>query len=521
MGLLKDIWQWLAFQEHREPLELIAVALVTVIAACWVVNYLFNRRASQKQESADTRRPSVPGDRTALSDFPQRDQFDVFLSYNSTDWESVGAIAGALEKFGIKPFLDKERLVPGRGWIGDLEVALQSSSAVAIFIGASSFGPVQWAEKDVALIMHFRQRKPVIPVLLPNAREEDLPLFLQTLGWVDFRGGIEDPDKFETLVSGIRQLPAEGFRSVVQKRGNPFANIPPGADLDKLKASIWDASGALLRWPKTLAGNKWLDRAELERIREKVRTANRSTTLLLGDSGSGKSALLARLGEELVASGVAVLGIKADMLDSAVEDQNNLALTIGLPAPIQECLSALAWREPVVLLIDQLDALADLVDLRSKRLLLLLDLVYRLSDRANVHIVASCRKFEHRHDPRLRGIEAEVELLALPLWEKVAEVLQEMGFSGVTWPPDFQEVLRVPRNLQIFQEVAEVGGEAPPFDSYHAMLEALWSQKVVIPGEGRAALVDEMAKEMAEREDLWLPLAAFQDRASVIEILER
>src|SRR5512141_2277070 len=60
MGLLKNVWQWLAFEEHREPLELIAVALVTIIAACGAVKYLFSRGASQIQEAAGSGIPSVP-----------------------------------------------------------------------------------------------------------------------------------------------------------------------------------------------------------------------------------------------------------------------------------------------------------------------------------------------------------------------------------------------------------------------------------------------------------------------------
>ena len=60
MGLLKNVWQWLAFEEHSEPLKLIAEAVVTVIAACWAVKYLFSRRASQIQETAGSGVPSVP-----------------------------------------------------------------------------------------------------------------------------------------------------------------------------------------------------------------------------------------------------------------------------------------------------------------------------------------------------------------------------------------------------------------------------------------------------------------------------
>jgi hypothetical protein len=47
----------------------------------------------------------------------------------------------------------------------------------------------------------------VIPVLLPGADPKDektLPRFLRRLTWVDFRGGLDDPDPFQRLVAGIR-----------------------------------------------------------------------------------------------------------------------------------------------------------------------------------------------------------------------------------------------------------------------------------------------------------------------------
>ena len=61
----------------------------------------------------------------------------------------------------------------------------------------------------------------------------------------------------------------------------------------------------------------------------------------------------------------------------------------------------LAAFRPVFLLIDQLDALAGYLDLRTGRLSALLNLVRRLGKIDNVHIVLSARKFEYEHDVRL------------------------------------------------------------------------------------------------------------------------
>ena len=81
--------------------------------------------------------------------------------------------------------------------------------------------------------------------------------------------------------------------------------------------------------------------------------------------------------------------------------------SLNLPANPIYCLAVLSKLESVVLIVDQLDALADMVDLRSQRLNVLLDLIHDLAGLPNVHVVASCRDFEHQHDPRLRNLEAD------------------------------------------------------------------------------------------------------------------
>ena len=53
-----------------------------------------------------------------------------------------------------------------------------------------------------------------------------------------------------------------------------------------------------------------------------------------------------------------------------------------------------------MVLIDQLDALGELMDQHSGRLSALLRLVVSLRDTPNLHVIVSCREFEFRHDVR-------------------------------------------------------------------------------------------------------------------------
>src|SRR3546814_4469033 len=110
-----------------------------------------------------------------------------------------------------------------------------------------------------------------------------------------------------------------------------------------------------------------------------------------------------------------VLAIKADLLPARLASDSDLGQALGLDQAVSAAIHKIAALRPVVLVIDQLDALAGYVDLRTDRLNVLMNLVRKLSGFRNVHIVLSSREFEFRHDVRLRTIQAEELVLAPPL----------------------------------------------------------------------------------------------------------
>lgn len=149
--------------------------------------------------------------------------------------------------------------------------------------------------------------------------------------------------------------------------------VPSTAELREL---FHRASADLLTWRTTLPNDRWLERPELDTLLQRIEGENHSVTLLLGEPGSGKSALLARLGQKLEATGTPVLGIKLDFLPESVQDQNGLREYLGLPAAfVVDCVRTLARDSKVVVLVDQLDALADLVVQHSGRLRVPLELI--------------------------------------------------------------------------------------------------------------------------------------------------
>lgn len=293
----------------------------------------------------------------------------------------------------------------------------------------------------------------------------------------------------------------------------------PHAAVGNFKALFSSASNGLLRWPTTVAGDRWLDRPELQGLLDQVSSNASSVSVVLGPPGCGKSALLARLGQQLVGQGMAVLAIKADQLRNAVDSASKLAERLGLSVLTDVAVLAVAETEPVVFLVDQLDALADLVDLKSERLHVLLNLIDKLGGRAGVHVVCSCREFEFRHDGRLSRLDAHAVRLQPPAWEQVSSVLTAHEVSADAWPEDAKSLLRVPYHLDVFLNRLRGPGEHPIFTTYQQLFNDLWQEQVGRPGGGRSELLHDLAAQLAEREELWIDRSRFEDRWALVETL--
>ena len=104
----------------------------------------------------------------------------------------------------------------------------------------------------------------------------------------------------------------------------------PTLDREGVRLQLRRASAPLLTWPITLPDGSWLRRPELEQITDAIGSSADSVHLLLGEPGSGKSSLLARLAQEKQTSGWAVLAIKADRLPPETVDRATMTRYLNL-----------------------------------------------------------------------------------------------------------------------------------------------------------------------------------------------
>ncbi len=265
------------------------------------------------------------------------DTYDVFLCCNSLDKAVVEALARRL-KDAFRVFYDLWELIPGRPFQEQLEAALAKSRTYAVFLGPDGLGPWQNEEMRVAVDARVRDEpKRVIPVLLPGASEEDLPVFLKRLSYVDFRAGLDDANAFHRLVSAIRGVapgpgPATDTASPPSgdRRPNPF----------HVSFAVRDGARFVGR------------RAELQRLRDLLA---HGCVALIGKPKIGKSSLVLELKRSW--DGDVIGPIDFYGLEDRDDFYDTLAAGLGLEASDwRGSVRGELRRRRALLLLDELDA---------------------------------------------------------------------------------------------------------------------------------------------------------------------
>ncbi|WP_145286415.1 AAA family ATPase [Rosistilla oblonga] len=229
-------------------------------------------------------------------------------------------------------------------------------------------------------------------------------------------------------------------------------NVPT---VDELRQRIADHSRSVLRFQVPSE-----NRIEFE-VESKLKklTEESQTKLLLGKAGSGKTCLLAKIGNEFLLGGYPVLAIKADMFphDMSLEDWGRSELDCNLT--FLEVVQAVSADETMVVIVDQLDALASVVDLTSTRLNELVSFITRCSDLKNVHVISSCRNFEFQYDLRFKHLNAKTFDLELPPWEKIAGILKSRGHDPDLMSEMLREELKVLQHLAVYLQLPNTNSD--------------------------------------------------------------
>ena len=287
----------------------------------------------------------------------------------------------------------------------------------------------------------------------------------------------------------------------------------PVIDPVAARADAATASAELLEWPTDIAGIRF-ETPTLAALVKHITERPTGTTLLIGEAGSGKSALLSRLAQVLDGQGITAFAIKADLLPDDVKSVADIGKALEIGGDLEATLVALAGERPVVLIIDQLDAVSDVMDRRSARMRLLLRLMKAISTRSRtgalpfpIHIIASSRPFEAAHDARFQQLDAFPQYMHLLSSAQIDEMLTHLRVASSELNPGLLKTLARPFALKLFAQLVQRGSPVNNLTESQLLDKWLIAADLGDRNERQACttMLSELAKEMVTTETLWRP----------------
>ena len=469
----------------------------------------------------------------------------IFVSYRDSDSAAyAGRIFDRLRFwFGKNElFFDVYSIETGDDFPEEIDRAIRAVSAVLVVIGPkwldvlnqqATEPRVDFVHQEVAIAVQrgIAGETVVLPILVGGAkmpaskglraelRDEIGKLFDYQAH--TFHGNQADLDnQFERLRRRLAQIdgvpaPSAQSSSIEGELNLDFQGIVPtrlpmSLDAPAVDRAFGVVSKGLLNWPQETDG-QWIERPELNQLHDRTTRDESAVTVLLGGPGEGKSSIFARLGVRLSREGVVLLAIKADQLPRNTMTPGDLDDWIDCGVPVTKALQQLANERRVVVLIDQLDALADLMDQHSERLSVLLRLVNAVHRLPNLHVILSCREFEFRNDVRLNTLDAEKISLARLSWDQVEPLPAARGLETNGWSEDVRDVLRTPQHLAMFLDHLADKENEPLFTNYHGLLARIVREGLdKVHGRRTVEAAECIATDMALEEELWLGRDRFE-----------
>jgi hypothetical protein len=248
-------------------------------------------------------------------------------------------------------------------------------------------------------------------------------------------------------------------------------------------------------WKRTIAGEK-VTRNELGDTLKHIKD-KKSTILVQDRPGSGKTCLLLDLADAIEKdSAYRLLFLKGDRFAKVTTDDSSL------PKKIIESCGLLSCNSHVVVVIDSLDVLSCQRD--HAALSFFLNLIDQLQIIQNITVVAACREFDLKYDPKLRDRkwDAEIKLKDFDFKDTVVPILKKLNVNVEQLNSDLKELLCLPQNLSLFEKVSdykEVFNVRTTYDLYNAFIDYTLKHDTAIEEQvfkkSIFSIVDKLLKE--------------------------
>ena len=205
----------------------------------------------------------------------------------------------------------------------------------------------------------------------------------------------------------------------------------------------------------------------------------RRPLFVVGDAGSGKSAVLHQVVGRIEAAGWPVLAVRLDRVEP-FSSTMELGQRRGLDVSPVTALAAVAGERPCLLVIDQLDA----VSLASGRLPTDFDAVSDLLREATafsgMRVLLACRKFDLNNDYRIRALAESENLTRIEVGllsdAQVDVAVRAMGLPDEQLTATQRDLFRTPLHLVLLRSIADQT-DALSITSPNGLFHAYWERK--------------------------------------------
>lgn len=235
--------------------------------------------------------------------------------------------------------------------------------------------------------------------------------------------------------------------------------LSPPMDIVEARTSFKSTSAVGRSWRRDI-GNERVSSALVNKLIEAIEAKHRSI-LLTGLPGSGKTCVMLAVQDALeqlaqTRPNLVPLFIQSREFADVVTAQDRQAQ--GLPEQWVERAARMAEDAHVVVMIDSLDVLS--IAREHSVLTYYLAQIDRLLLVPNVTVVIACRDFDRHYDRRIALRTWDQEFTCQPLdWDaEIAPLLTKLSIDASATDIATRELIRNPRELALFVELAQQGG---------------------------------------------------------------
>lgn len=315
------------------------------------------------------------------------------------------------------------------------------------------------------------------------------------------------------------RLTKDDLKALLAKAGSM---LTPPMDIGEIRTSFKSTSAIGRSWRRDI-GNERIPSPSVNELIEAIEAKHRSI-LLTGLPGSGKTCVMLAVQEALeqlaqTRNDLLPLFIQSREFSDVITAQDRQAQ--GLPEQWVEQAARMAEDAHVVVMIDSLDVLS--IAREHSVLTYFLAQVDRLLQIPNVTLVTACRDFDLHYDRRIAQRSWDKKISCPPLdWDaEIAPLLARLGIDASTTDTTTRELIRNPRELALFVELAQHEGSFNVVTS-HALAQrylATIVQANSALGDTAMQAIEAIAAEMLKLRSLAVPGQRFPASHNIQRVL--